>query len=91
MSANADLTLDGVTDWEWTIFTLYRYVTQAWDFKVADTQLSEGDDGVVTGVIRLVNHGWVKDVMCKYHVTQDRIFSITLSDSAPMKASMPMD
>lgn len=91
MSANADLALDGVTDWEWTIFTLYRNVTQAWDFTFAETQLSEGDDGVVTGVIRLVNHGWVKGVMCKYHVTQDRIISITLADSAPTKASMPMD
>jgi hypothetical protein len=91
MSANADLTLDRVTDWEWTISTLYRHVTQAWDFTVADTQLSEGDDGLVAGVIRLVNHGLVKDVVCKYHVAQDRIISITLSDSAPMQASMPMD
>lgn len=91
MSGNADLALDGVTDWEWTIFTLYRNVTQAWDFTFADTQLSEEDDGVVTGVIRMVKDGWVKGVMCKYRVTQDWIISIPLADSAPMKASMPMD
>lgn len=91
MSANADLTLEGVTDWNWEVTSLYRYITQAWDFSVAETQLSEGDDGVVTGVIRLVNHGWVKDVKCTYHVTQDRIISITLSDSAPVKASLPID
>ena len=90
MSANADLTLHGMPDWEWTIFALYRNVTQAWDFAVSDVQLSEGDDGVVTGVIRLVNHDWTKDIVCKYQVTQDRIVSITLSDSAPVKASLPL-
>jgi hypothetical protein len=91
MSANADLTLSGVADWEWTIFTLYRNVTQAWDFTVADTQLNVKSDGVVAGVIRLVNHGWVKDVACKYHVTEDRIIAVTLSDAAPVKASMLTD
>ena len=89
MSPNVDLKLDGVADWDWTFYTLYRNVTQAWDFTLADTQLSEGDDGAVTGVVRLINQGWVKDVMCQYHVTQDRIVSITLSDSAPTQASMP--
>ncbi|MBO9501036.1 hypothetical protein [Brevundimonas sp. A19_0] len=90
MSANADLTLDGVTDWEWTIFNLYRQVTQAWDFTVSAVRLSGGDDGVVTGMIRLVNHGWIKDVRCRYQVTQDRIISITLFSSAPAKVSLPL-
>ena len=91
LSANAELTLGGVTDWEWTISTIYRHVTQAWDFTIADKLISQGDDGLVTGVIRLVNHGLVKDVVGEYHVAQDRIISITLSDSAAVKRSMPMD
>ena len=87
MAANADLALEGITDWEWDVTTLYRHITQAWDFTVADAQLVEGNRGAVTGMVVLVNGDRRKEVACEYRVNLDRIVSIVLSDGRPTDTS----
>lgn len=87
MAANADLTLKGVAGWEWEVTTLYRHITQAWDFTVADAQLVHRDRGAVTGMVVLVNGDRRKEVACDYQVNLDRIVSIVLSDSRPTDTS----
>ncbi len=84
MAPNAGLTIKGVAQGDVT--ALYRHVTQAWDFTVADTRLSDEGGGAVGGVMLLVNGRWRKEVPCRYQVTLGRIASIALSDGPPTDA-----
>lgn len=84
MAPNARLTIKGVVQGDVTV--LYRHITQAWDFTVADTRLSDEGGGAVGGVMLLVNGLWRKAVSCEYQVTSGRIASIALSDPSPTDA-----
>lgn len=73
-------------DWEWTLSTLYRHVSQAWDYVPEDVQLSDGDDGAVRARIRFTNGGAVKVVEGRYRISGDCIDSIILTDEPPRAA-----
>ncbi len=77
VSADVRLTLDGVQGWDWELTTLYRHVTQAWDYTVGDLHLSDEGEGIVRVLIHLVNGDRAKDVTGDYHVTSDWIDAIT--------------
>ena len=86
MAPNAGLTVKGVVQGDVT--GLYRHITQAWDFTLADTRLSDEGGGAVRGVMLLVNGQWRKEVACEYQVARGRIASIALFDSPPTDVSI---
>jgi hypothetical protein len=87
VSEDVRLKMTGIEDWVWTISSLYRHISQAWDFTPEDVQLGDRADGSVGADIRLSNgDGWVKRVVGDYHVLGDRIDFIALTDDVPVKA-----
>ena len=77
-------------DWaysDWTVSSLYRHITQAWDFAPGEVRLSEGGDGVVAATMLLKNAGYNKTVQGKYRVKGDRICSVWLVDSVAGRTS----
>ncbi len=87
VSESVRLQLVGIVDWEWKLPTLYRHVSQAWDFTPEDVHLHDAGDGAVRVQLRLTNGaGLAKEIMGEYHVTGERIDAITLTDQQPVRA-----
>ena len=84
MMADANLTLEGVVDWKWQVGSLYRHISQAWDFTISEADLVDARGGIVTGRIVLLNAEWRKEVICEYRVTSGLISSIAFSESKPV-------
>lgn len=85
MMADATLALKGVADWKWEVGNLYRNISQAWDFTVAEGNLVNAGSRIVTGMIVVLNDKWRKEVICEYRVTSGLISSIAFSASKPVK------
>ena len=87
-SDKVQVRLVGVEDWKWTLSTLYRHVSQAWNYMPEDVQLSDWGDGTVHAIIRLANGGgFVKQIEGWYCISGGRIDSIILTDKPPRTAS----
>ena len=87
VSEGVRLQLVGTEGWNWALSTLYRHVSQAWDFASEEVRLSDQGDGTVRAQIRLTNGGGlVKQIEGEYHVRGDRIDSIRLTDEPPVRA-----
>lgn len=84
MMADANLALKGVADLKWEVGNLYRNISQAWDFTIAEANLVDVGGGIVTGMIVLLNDEWRKEVNCEYRVTSGLISSIAFSVSKPV-------
>lgn len=84
MMADANLALKGVADWKWEVGNLYKNISQAWDFTIAEANLVDAGGGIVTGMIVLFNDEWRKEVNCEYRVTLGLISSIAFSASKPL-------
>jgi hypothetical protein len=78
-------------DWshnEWEIGGLYRHISQAWDFRPGEVNISDEGDGIVRAKMHLTNGGeWTKDVEGEYRVRGDRIDRIRLVDSSPYRTT----
>lgn len=84
VSNNVQLELVGVENWEWSLSTLYRHVSQAWDYMPEDVELSDQGDGIVHAVIRLASGGGsVKQIEGRYRISGGRIDSIILTYEPP--------
>jgi len=87
VSDGAELVLVGGTDTGFSsdVGSLYRHITQAWDyFPVEDASLCDDDSGRVTAKIRLTNgDGGVKNVRGEYATRDGRICCIRLAVTAP--------
>jgi len=77
MSTDPKLRLVGVTDWEWTVPTLYRMVTKAWESMPKDVELEEESGGTVRALLRLEDGRCIEGM---YRVTGGQIDQITLID-----------
>lgn len=84
MTADAELSMEGVLDWHWDVGNLYRFISQAWDFSISQADLLDAGRGAVTGTISLLNGTWRKEVTCEYRVASDLISLIAFSDSEPV-------
>lgn len=75
---------------EWDIGGLYRFISQAWDFKPGNAQLSRHDDGIIRAKLYLTNGGeWAKKVEGDYRLVGDRIASVHFVDHAPFSIAAP--
>lgn len=77
MSEDPKLLLVGTMNWEWTVPTLYRMVTRAWEFMPRDIQLQDQGGGTVRAALRLEDG---RSIEGTYRISGNRIDEITLSD-----------
>ena len=77
MSKDPKLLLVGTIDWEWTVPTLYRQVTKAWEFMPRDIQLQDLGGGTVRATLRLEDGRRIEGT---YRASGNGIDEITLSD-----------
>ena len=71
---------------EWDIGGLYRFISQAWDFRPGEVQLSAHNNGIIRAELYLTNGGsWAKKVEGDYRFVGDRIASIHFVDTAPFR------
>lgn len=77
MSNDPKLVLIGTTNWEWTVPTLYRMVTKAWEFMPRNIELQDEGDGTVRALLTLQDGRSIEGV---YLISGNRIDQITLAD-----------
>jgi ketosteroid isomerase-like protein len=82
VTASVQLRLEGVEDWDWTLTSLYRAVTQAWNFIPGDIRLDDLGSGHLAATLHLTNGDATKIVEGDYRVSGDRIDAITLRDAS---------
>lgn len=90
LSRSPELILAAIekSDVKWNIGTLYRHITQAWDFLPGEVHLSGYADGTVIAEMSLTNgHGWIKNVRGEYTVNEGRVCRIRLADSKAHRIS----